>query len=166
MTLDADICWRAWTSRDRRFERRFFMAVSSTRIYCRPGCPARTPARRHVRFYGSAAAAEAAGYRPCLRCRPEATRGSAAWPGTSATVARAFRLIDDGQLGGGSVERLAARLGVTSRWLRMLFAEQVGASPLEVAMTRRVHFARRLLDETPMRLADIAAATGFASERR
>jgi AraC family transcriptional regulator of adaptative response / DNA-3-methyladenine glycosylase II len=166
MMLDPEILWRAWTSRDRRFDGRFFMAVTSTRIYCRPGCPARAPARRHVRFYGSAAAAEAAGFRPCLRCRPEAARGSAAWQGTSATVSRALRLIDDGLLDGGSVETLASRLGVTSRWLRALFAEQVGASPHEVAMTRRVHFARRLLDETPMRLADIAAATGFASERR
>ena len=166
MTLDPDICWRAWTSRDRRFEGRFFLGVTSTRIYCRPGCPARVPARRNARFYGSAAAAEAAGFRPCLRCRPETTRGSAAWQGTSATVARALRLIDEGLLDGGSVERLADRLGITSRWLRQLFNEQVGASPLEVAMTRRVHFARRLLDETGMRLADIALATGFASERR
>jgi AraC family transcriptional regulator of adaptative response / DNA-3-methyladenine glycosylase II len=166
MTLDPEICWRAWTSRDRRFDGRFFLGVTSTGIYCRPGCPARTPARRHVRFYGSAAAAEAAGFRPCLRCRPETSRGSAAWQGTSATVARALRLIDEGLLDEGSVERLASRLGITSRWLRMLFSEQVGASPLEVAMTRRVHFARRLLDETPLKLADIALATGFASERR
>ncbi len=166
MTLDPEICWRAYTSRDRRFDGRFFLAVVSTHVYCRPGCPARMPARRNVRFYPSAAAAEGAGFRPCRRCRPETARGSAAWQGTSATVARALRMIDEGALDHGSVERLAARLGVTSRWLRQLFAEQVGASPLEVALTRRVHFARRLLDETPLRLADIAAATGFASERR
>jgi AraC family transcriptional regulator of adaptative response / DNA-3-methyladenine glycosylase II len=166
MTLDPEICWRAWTSRDRRFDGRFFMGVTSTGIYCRPGCPARIPARRNVGFYASAAAAEAAGFRPCLRCRPETARGSAAALGTSATVARALRLIEDGRLDDGSVERLADRLGVTSRWLRQLFHEQVGASPLEVAMTRRVHFARRLLDETAMPLAGIALASGFAGERR
>ncbi len=166
MTLDPEICWRAWTSRDRRFDGRFFMGVTSTGIYCRPGCPARIPARRHVRFYASPAAAEAAGFRPCLRCRPETSPGSAAASGTSATVARALRLIDEGDPGDVTVERLAERLGITSRWLRRLFAEQVGASPLEVARTRRVHFARRLLDETAWPLADIAAASGFASERR
>ncbi|HTR97965.1 MAG TPA: Ada metal-binding domain-containing protein [Candidatus Acidoferrales bacterium] len=166
MTLDPEICWRAWSSRDRRFEGRFFAAVTSTGIYCRPGCPARMPARRNVRFYDSAAAAEAAGFRPCLRCRPETTQGSPAAQGTTATVARALRLIEEGGLDEGSVESLAGRLGVTSRWLRELFTRQVGASPLEVAMTRRVHFARRLLDETPLPLADVAAASGFASARR
>jgi AraC family transcriptional regulator of adaptative response / DNA-3-methyladenine glycosylase II len=166
MTLDPEICWRAWTARDRRFDGRFFMGVTSTGIYCRPGCPARIPARRNVRFYPSSAAAEAAGFRPCLRCRPETARGSAAAHGTSATVARALRLIEEGRLDDGSVESLAGRLGVTSRWLRQLFAEQVGASPLDVAMTRRVHFARRLLDETALPLAEIALASGFAGERR
>jgi AraC family transcriptional regulator of adaptative response / DNA-3-methyladenine glycosylase II len=166
MTIDPETCWRAWTSRDRRFDGRFFMGVTSTGIYCRPGCPARIPARRNVRFYGSAAAAEAAGFRPCLRCRPETAPGSAAAQGTSATVARALRLIDGGLLDEGSVEDLGARLGVTSRWLRKLFEEQVGASPLEVAMTRRVHFARRLLDQTALPLEDVAVASGFASARR
>ncbi|MCC6350450.1 MAG: DNA-3-methyladenine glycosylase 2 family protein [Candidatus Eisenbacteria bacterium] len=166
MTLDPEISWRAWTTRDRRFDGAVFMGVSSTGIYCRPVCPARLPARRNCTFFASAAAAEAAGYRPCLRCRPETAPGSPAWRGTSALVQRALRLIESGAMEDGSVETLAERLGVTSRWLRGLFAEHVGASPLEVALTRRVHFARRLLDETGLPVADVAAASGFASARR
>jgi len=166
MTLDPEICWRAWTTRDRRFDGAFFTGVSSTGIYCRPVCPARLPARRNCTFFASAAAAEAAGFRPCRRCRPETAPGSAAWQGTSALVQRALRLIESGALDEGSVETLADRLGVTARWLRELFAEHVGASPLEVALTRRVHFARRLLDETDLPLADVAVASGFASARR
>lgn len=166
MTIEPDLCWNAVRTRDRRFDGRFFVGVTSTGIYCRPICPARTPARRNVDFYASAAAAEAAGFRPCRRCRPETAPGSAAWQGTSATVARALRLIDDGALDEGSVEALGARLGVTGRWLRALFAEQLGASPLDVAQTRRVHLARRLLDETSLPLEDVATASGFGSARR
>jgi len=164
--LDDDICYRAFTSRDRRFDGRFVTAVLTTGIYCRPGCPARRPARRNVRFFACPAAAETAGFRPCLRCRPEAAPGSPAWSGTSATVARALRLIDEGALDESGVEGLAARLGVTGRWLRELFAGQLGASPLAVARTRRVHFARRLLDETDLPVADVALAAGFGSARR
>jgi AraC family transcriptional regulator of adaptative response / DNA-3-methyladenine glycosylase II len=166
MQLDEQICYRAFASRDRRFDGRFVTAVVTTRVYCRPGCPARLPSRRNVRFYPHAAAAEAAGFRPCLRCRPETSPGSAAWNGTSATVSRALRLIDEGVMDGAGVEPLAARLGVTSRWLRRLFAEQIGASPLAVARTRRVHFARRLLDATDLPLVDVALASGFGSARR
>lgn len=165
-TLDPEACWRACATRDARFDGAFFTGVSSTGIYCRPVCPARLPARRNCTFYASAAAAEAAGFRPCRRCRPETAPGSPAWRGTSALVQRALRLIEDGALDDGSVETLAARLGVTSRWLRELFAGHVGASPLEVALTRRVHFARRLLDETRLPVTDIAIASGFASARR
>jgi AraC family transcriptional regulator, regulatory protein of adaptative response / DNA-3-methyladenine glycosylase II len=125
--LDDDICYRAFTSRDRRFDGRFVTAVLTTGIYCRPGCPARRPARRNVRFFACPAAAESAGFRPCLRCRPEAAPGSPASAGTSATVARALRLIDEGALDESGVEGLAARLGVTGRWLRRLFAGQLGA---------------------------------------
>ena len=164
--LDDDICYRAFTSRDRRFDGRFVTAVLTTGIYCRPGCPARRPARRNVRFFACPAAAESAGFRPCLRCRPEAAPGSPAWSGTSATVARALRLIDEGALDESGVEGLAARLGVTGRWLRRLFAGQLGAAPLAVARTRRVHFARRLLDETRLSVADVALASGFGSARR
>ena len=166
MALDTEACYRAFTSRDRRFDGRFVTAVVTTGVYCRPGCPARLPARRNVRFYPHAAAAESAGFRPCLRCRPETSPGTAAWNGTSATVTRALRLIDQGAMDGAGVETLAARLGVTSRWLRQLFAEQLGASPLAVARTRRVHFARRLLDQTALPLVDVAVAAGFGSARR
>ncbi|NOT35205.1 MAG: DNA-3-methyladenine glycosylase 2 family protein [Candidatus Eisenbacteria bacterium] len=161
-----DICYRALEARDRRFEGRFVTAVLTTHIYCRPGCPARIPARRNVRFYACPAAAEGAGFRPCLRCRPDATAGSPAGAGTSATVTRALRLIEDGVLDRDGVEGLADRLGVTDRWLRRLFDEQLGASPLAVARTRRVHFARRLIDDGVMPLEDIAQASGFGSARR
>jgi len=166
MTLDPEICWRAFRGRDRRFDGRFFLAVTTTGIYCRPGCPAKQPARRNVRFYASPAAAESAGFRACLRCRPDSAPGSAAWNGTSATVTRALRLIDDGLLTHGSLERLASRLGITSRWLRRLFADQVGASPLEVARSRRAHFARKLLAETALPIEQVALAAGFGGARR
>ena len=171
MSLDPEICWRAWTARDARFIGRFVMGVTSTRIYCRPGCPARLPARRHARFYVTPAAAEAAGFRACLRCRPDRAPGypttsvtSAA--GTAATVSRALRLIDEGALAEGSLETLATRLGVTSRWLRELFIRHVGAAPLDVARTRQAHFARRLLEDTRMPVEDVAAAAGYGSARR
>jgi len=164
--LDDERCWQAWIARDRRFEGRFFMAVRTTGIYCRPGCPARLPARRNVRFYPSAAAAEHAGFRACRRCRPETAPGSAAAAGTSAIVARALRLIDAGVLDETSVESLAARVGVTSRWLRRLFVDRFGAGPLAVALTRRTHLARRLVEESDHPLESIALATGFGSARR
>jgi AraC family transcriptional regulator of adaptative response / DNA-3-methyladenine glycosylase II len=166
MALDQDRCYRAFVARDRRFDGRFFTAVLSTGVYCRPVCPARRPARENVRFFACAAAAESAGFRPCLRCRPETAPGSPAWLGTSATVARALRLIEDGVLDRDGVVGLAARLGVTDRWLRQLFDQQLGASPLAVARTRRIHFARRLLDETTLPLEDVAQAAGFGSARR
>jgi len=166
MTLDPEICWRAWTARDARFIGRFVMGVTSTHIYCRPGCPARLPARRNVRFYATPAAAEAAGFRACLRCRPDRAPGAATAAGTAATVARALRLIDDGALAEGSLEQLAARLGVTSRWLRELFERHVGAAPLDVARTRQAHLARRLLEDTPLPVEDVAVAAGYGSARR
>jgi AraC family transcriptional regulator of adaptative response / DNA-3-methyladenine glycosylase II len=124
------------------------------------------PARRNVRFFPSAAAAEGAGLRPCLRCRPETAPGSPAAAGTSALVSRALRLIDGGALDEGSVETLASRLGVTSRWLRQLFDRHLGAAPLEVAQTRRAHLARRLIETSALPLEDVAAATGYGSARR
>jgi AraC family transcriptional regulator, regulatory protein of adaptative response / DNA-3-methyladenine glycosylase II len=164
--LDPELCYRAVLSRDRRFDGRFFTAVASTRIYCRPVCPARTPRRENCSFFASAAAAEARGYRPCLRCRPETAPGSAAWNGTSATVQRALRMIEQGCLEDEGIEQLAGRLGVTSRHLRRLFDEHLGASPLAVASTMRVHFARRLLDESRLPITEIAFASGFSSLRR
>src|SRR5881392_1996960 len=131
LTGRADALYRAVESRDRRFEGQFVVAVTSTGIYCRPGCPARIPARRNVRFYGHPAAAEEAGFRACFRCRPELSL----WAGTSATVKRALALIDGGALDEGDVARLAERLGIGERHLRRLFVEHVGASPLAVAQT-------------------------------
>jgi AraC family transcriptional regulator, regulatory protein of adaptative response / DNA-3-methyladenine glycosylase II len=164
--LDANTCFVAMASRDRRFEGRFFIAVRTTKIYCRPGCPAPVPLRKNVSFYACAAAAEEAGYRPCARCRPDASPDTSVWLGTSATVRRALRLISDDGLGEDGVDALADRLGVGSRHLRRLFSQHVGASPLAVAHTRRLHFARKLLDETRLRVSDVAFASGFSSVRR
>jgi len=164
--LDDDLCFRATRSRDPRFDGRFFTAVTTTRIYCRPICPAKAARREHLRFFAYAAAAERAGFRPCLRCRPEVAPWTPAWNGTSATVTRALRLLGEGALDGGDVDALAARLGVTSRQVRRLFDEHVGAPPVAVAQARRVHFARTLLVETTLPISDVAFAAGFASLRR
>jgi AraC family transcriptional regulator of adaptative response / DNA-3-methyladenine glycosylase II len=164
--LDRRVCDRARKSRDARFDGKFFIAVTSTRIYCRPICPARSPKDENIRYYATAAAAEAAGFRPCLRCRPEASPGTPAWFGTSSVVSRALQLIRDGALDRDGVDALADRLGVTARHLRRLFVQHLGAAPLEVALTRRVHFAKKLLDETHLPIAQIAFAAGFGSLRR
>lgn len=155
------------SSRDRRFEGRFVTAVRTTHVYCRPGCPAPLPKRQNVTFFPHAAAAEAAGYRPCRRCRPELSPELRPWPDTSRTVTRAVRLIAGGALDGdGTLDDLVMRLGVGERHLRRLFARHLGASPIALAQTRRVHFARRLLDETSLSMTDIALAAGFSSVRR
>ncbi len=166
MELDRLVCDRARRSRDARFDGRFFIAVTSTRIYCRPICPARSPKDANIRYYPTAAAAEVAGFRPCLRCRPEASPGTPAWAGTSSVVSRALRLIGEGALDRESVGALSARLGITARHLRRLFRQHVGATPLEVALTRRGHFAKKLLDETALPFAEVAFAAGFGSVRR
>ncbi len=166
MPLDPDRCWDAMASRDRRFEGRFVAAVVSTGIYCRPGCPARLPRRSNVRFFAHAAAAQQAGFRACLRCRPEIAPGQPASAGTSATVARALRLIAGGALDGTTLAALSSRLGVGSRHLTRLFREHVGVAPGAVARARRVHFARQLLDDTDLGMAELAFAAGFASIRR
>ncbi len=165
MLLDHDTCYRALLSRDARFDGRFFTGVLTTGIYCRPTCPARTPYRKNVRFFMCAAAAEEAGFRACFRCRPETAPGSPAWIGSSSTVARALHLIDHGALDEGDVDALAQHLGVGSRHLRRLFDEHLGTSPVAVAQTRRVHFARKLIDETRLPMAHVAFASGFASIR-
>ena len=166
MELDADICYRAVKSRDARFDGRFFTGVKTTGIYCRPVCPAVTPRRQNVEFYQCAAAAEKAGFRPCKRCRPETSPGTPAWLGTSATVSRALRYIGEGCLDGGSVEDLALRLGMGGRHLARLFEDHLGAAPVAVAQTRRVHFARNLIEQTDLPMARIALAAGFGSVRR
>ncbi len=166
MELDSEQCYKAILSRDPRFDGRFFTGVTTTGIYCRPICPARAPRRRNVRFFACAAAAEHAGFRPCMRCRPETSPGTPAWFGTSTTVSRALRLISEGYLDNDSVDGLAERLGVGSRHLRRLFNEHLGASPVTVAQSRRTHFARRLIDETDLPMHEIAASAGFSSLRR
>ncbi|MEO7843661.1 MAG: AlkA N-terminal domain-containing protein [Candidatus Eisenbacteria bacterium] len=166
MTLDPSICYEALKSRDRRFEGRFVVGVRTTGIYCRPGCPARTPRRDHVRFYATPAAAEEAGFRPCLRCRPETAPSSAAWQGTQATVTRALRLLAHEPAAAQDLARLAERLGIGPRHLRRLFGEHVGASPRAVVQSSRAHFARRLLEETDLPLETIAVTAGYGSARR
>lgn len=166
MTLDHETCYRAFRSRDRRFEGRFVVGVTTTGVYCRPGCPARLPRRENVRFLPSTAAAEEEGFRACMRCRPDTSPDSAAWMGTSATIARALRLIDEGALNDGGVEDLAARLGMGERHLRRLFVQRLGAPPRSIARTRRAHFARKLLEETELPIRTVAISAGFGSTRR
>jgi len=167
-TPDKDVCYRALQSRDARFDGLIYVGVTSTGIYCRPVCPARTAKFENCRFFASAAAAQDAGFRPCLRCRPETAPDMASWRGTSNTVSRALALIAEGALDGdaASVERLAGRLGVGERQLRRLFLQHLGASPISVAQTRRVLFAKQLIHETQMAMADVALAAGFGSVRR
>lgn len=164
---DREICYRALESRDPRFDGLLFVGVVSTGIYCRPVCPARTPKFANCRFFASAAAAQEAGFRPCLRCRPETAPDLASWRGTSNTVSRALALINDGALDGAAgVEALAGRLGIGERQLRRLFIQHLGASPIAVAQTRRVLFAKHLIHETQMPMTEIALASGFGSIRR
>ncbi len=164
--MDVEVCERARLARDARFDGRFFIGVTSTGIYCRPICPAPSPKSANVRFYPSAAAAAEAGFRPCLRCRPEASPGTPAWLGTSASVSRALKLISESALDDGGVETLAERLGLGSRHLRRLFLRYLGATPVAVAQTRRVHFAKKLIDETHLSMTQVAMAAGFGSIRR
>ena len=166
--IDREVCYRALETRDRRFDGYLFVGVSSTGVYCRPICPARTPKYDHCRFFETAAAAQEAGFRACLRCRPEISPDFAGWRGTSNTVSRALSLIAEGYLDdrGASVDTLAERLGVGARQLRRLFDQHLGASPLSVAQTRRVLFAKQLLHETQLSMTDVAMASGFGSVRR
>ncbi len=164
--LDQDACYRAVVTRDPRFDGRFFGCVKTTGIYCRPVCPARTPRRENMVFAPSAAAAEAAGFRACLRCRPETAPDMGAWRGTSNTVSRALALIEAGALDHGDVDALAARLGVGERQLRRLFRQHLGAAPVSVAQTRRVLLAKSLIHQTGLTMAEVALASGFGSVRR
>ncbi len=164
--LDPAECESARVRRDRRYDGRFFSGVRTTRIYCRPVCPVRPALGRNVTFYPTAAAAEAAGFRPCLRCRPETAPFSPAWQGSRTTVHRAMRLIRDGALDRDGVDSLAARLGIGPRHLDRLFRRHIGASPLQVARTMRVQRAKRLLDQTVLPMSEVAARAGFASLRR
>ena len=166
MLLDRTICSRARLTHDARFDGQFFIAVTTTRIYCRPICPARPPKEENVRYFPTAAAASEAGFRPCLRCRPECAPGTPAWLGTSATVSRALRLIGESELQDGGVNALATHLGIGPRHLRRLFLKHLGASPIAVVQTRRLYFAKKLIDETCLEMREIALAAGFGSIRR
>ncbi|MEN5174992.1 bifunctional transcriptional activator/DNA repair enzyme AdaA [Brevundimonas diminuta] len=164
--LDQEACYRAVLTRDPRFDGRFFTCVKTTGIYCRPVCPARTPKRENMTFVISAVAAEEAGFRACLRCRPETAPDMGAWRGTSNTVSRALNLIEAGALDEGDVDALAARLGVGERHLRRLFRQHLGAAPVSVAQTRRVLLAKALIHQTDLPMAEVAMASGFGSVRR
>jgi AraC family transcriptional regulator of adaptative response / DNA-3-methyladenine glycosylase II len=166
MDLDPDVCYRALVTRDARFDGRMFVGVRTTGIYCRPICPARTPKRENVTFFLSAAAAQEAGFRSCLRCRPESAPDLGAWRGASNTVSRGLALIEAGALDGGDLESLADRLGVGGRHLRRLFHTHLGASPIAVAQTRRVLLAKQLIHETSLPMTQVALASGFSSVRR
>lgn len=158
--------WQALHSRDARFDGRFFVGASTTRIYCRPVCPVPFAKPHNIEWFASAAAAEADGFHPCRRCRPQAAPRTPAWLGTSAVVSRALRLIWEGALDEGSVDALAGRVGIGSRQLRRLFVQHLGASPVRIAIIRRVHFARNLIEKTDLPITDIALSSGFSSIRQ
>jgi AraC family transcriptional regulator, regulatory protein of adaptative response / DNA-3-methyladenine glycosylase II len=164
--LDREACYRALRTRDARFDGRFYTAVVSTGIYCRPICPAPTPRLENCVFLPSAGAAHQLGFRPCLRCRPEVAPGLAGWQGTARTVSRALHLIAEGGLADSGVEELAERLGIGDRQLRRLFDRYVGASPIAVAQAHRILFAKKLLGETSLPMTEVAMASGFGSVRR
>ncbi|MEZ5516361.1 MAG: AlkA N-terminal domain-containing protein [Gammaproteobacteria bacterium] len=166
MTVDEDRYELARQNRDPRFDGRFFVGVLTTGIYCRPVCPVRIPKRENVVLYPSAAAAAEAGFRPCLRCRPESSPGTPAWVGSSATVTRALQLISRGGTQWESTVALADSLGVGARQLTRLFRKHLGATPRSVLQTHRLHFAKRLLDETELPVSEICFAAGFGSIRR
>ncbi len=166
MTLDSHTCYRALRSHDARFDGRFFVAVRSTRIYCRPVCTVRPPKRENCRFYPSAAAAESAGFRPCLRCRPELAPGNASVDATKRVAQAAASLIEDAALEDSGLDAIARRLGITDRHLRRAFSEEFGVSPVEFAQTQRLLLAKRLLTDTTLPVTDIAFASGFRSVRR
>jgi AraC family transcriptional regulator, regulatory protein of adaptative response / DNA-3-methyladenine glycosylase II len=166
MDMDDNACYRAIETRDHRFDGRLFVAVTTTRIYCRPFCPAPTPKRQNVRFFPTAAAAQEAGFRPCLRCRPETSPDLAFWRGSSNTVSRALGLIEAGALDNAGVEALADRLGIGERQLRRLFRQHLGASPISIAQTRRILLAKQLIQDTRLPMTEVASAAGFGSIRR
>src|SRR5689334_14586898 len=166
MELNPSVCYRAVQARDARYDGRFFTCVKTTGIYCRPICPARPPKLENCRFMPTAAAAQTAGFRPCLRCRPESAPDLDAWRGSSATVSRALKMIEGGALDDGDVANLADRLEIGERQLRRLFQRHLGAAPVTVGQTRRVLLARQLIDQTNLSMIEVALASGFGSVRR
>ena len=166
MFLDADQCYRAVRAHDTRFDGRFFVGVGTTRIYCRPVCTARTPNKVNCRFFPSAAAAEAEGFRPCLRCRPELAPGYSVVDANRRLAQAAANLMEDGRLADASLADMSATLGVTDRHLRRVFQQEFGVSPVAFAQTQRLLLAKRLLTDTDLPVIDVAMASGFASLRR
>lgn len=164
--LNPDDFEQARQARDPHFDGRVFIGVVTTGIYCRPVCPVRMPRKENIRLYSTAAAAAEAGFRPCLRCRPESSPGTPAWMGSSFTVSRALQLIARGALDEGSVTTLASQLGIGPRQLTRLFQQHLGVSPIAVANTQRLHFAKKLIDETALPMAQVCYAAGFTSVRR
>jgi AraC family transcriptional regulator of adaptative response / DNA-3-methyladenine glycosylase II len=164
--VDPAVCWPAFYSRDARFDGRIFAGVVTTNIYCRSICPVPFAKRNNIVWFASAAAAEAEGFQPCRRCRPQAAPGTPAWQGSSAVVSRALKLLLEGSLDSGNVDQLAERVGIGSRQLRRLFVQHMGASPIKIAITRRIHFARTLIEETALPITDIATSAGFQSVRQ
>ncbi len=164
--LTPEVCHQARLSRDPRFDGLFFIAVKSTGIFCRTICPARLPAEPQVTYFNSAAAATEAGFRPCLRCRPDSAPGSAAWQGTQTTLKRALNLIEQGALQQQNQQELAERLGISERYLRKLFQQELGIAPQRYALLQQVLFAKKLLHETSLSISQIAAQSGFNSLRR
>jgi AraC family transcriptional regulator of adaptative response / DNA-3-methyladenine glycosylase II len=164
--MEPAIYWQALHSRDSRFDGRFFVGTVTTGGYCRPTCRIPFGKPGHLVWFASATAAEAAGFRPCRRCRPDTSPGTPAWIGTSAVVSRALRLIAEGALDDGDVDRLASRVGIGARQLRRLFVQHLGASPIKVATTQRLHFARKLIDETDLPMTTVALSSGFNSLRQ
>ena len=166
MDLKPDICYRALKARDPRFDGTFFVGVKTTGIYCRPVCPARTPGRDRCLFFRHAVQAEAEGFRACFRCRPELAPGDRPMDTSARLVRGAMALIDEGFLNENSVDALAERLGVTSRHLRRTLTREVGVAPAALAQSRRLGLAKRLVQDTPLPLVDVAFASGFSSVRR
>lgn len=166
MNLNAELCYRSLSSRDTRFDGQFFVGVTSTGIYCRPVCPARTPRQDRCRFFANAAAAERGGFRPCLRCRPELAPGRAPVDAVGRVAAAAVARIEAGALNEDSLEALADSFGISSRQLRRAVEREYGVAPVELAQTQRLLLAKRLLTDTQVKVADVAFASGFASLRR
>ncbi|MGE3758409.1 MAG: DNA-3-methyladenine glycosylase 2 family protein [Pseudobdellovibrionaceae bacterium] len=162
---DKETLYKAMLARDKRFDGRFYIGVKTTGIYCRPICPAR-PKKENVNFYRSQTEAENAGFRPCLRCRPDISPGAQMWDGTAAVVGRALKMISSGEADAMSLQTFATKLGITDRHLRRLFEDHLGASPVDIAISKRLHLARQLLSETSLPITEVAFASGFNSIRR
>lgn len=166
MNLSSDLCYQALLTRDRRFDGLFFVAVSSTKIYCRPICTVKAPQQKNCSFYDNAAKCERAGFRPCLKCRPELAPGNSIVDSRSRLITDALSRIEDNALAADSLEELANELGVSSRHLRRVFESEIGVSPVEYIQTQRLLAAKRLLTDTSMPVTQIALASGFGSVRR